>query len=83
MNDTDPHDTEVSVRVVNEVAAAKGVDPTELDPLSAFVDLESVDALIENSTEPVRIECSFGGVQVEIDSDGEVQVTTVSRSRPA
>jgi hypothetical protein len=74
MSDTESNETDLSVRVANEVAAAKGVDPTDLDPLAAFVDLESVDTLVANSTERIRIEWSLDGLHVEIDSDDGVRV---------
>lgn len=74
MSDTESNDADPSVRVATEIAAAKGVDPTDLDPLSTLVDLESVDTLVANSTERVRIEWSFDDLHVEIDSDGDVRV---------
>jgi len=79
MNGDDPHTTPPSVRVVNEVAAAKGVDPVELDPLSEYLDLESVDALLANSSGGVRVECSIDElrVAVEVGSDGQVKVSPI------
>jgi hypothetical protein len=79
MNGDDTHTTSPSVRVVTQVAAAKGVDPVELDPLSEYLDLESIDALFENSSGSVRVECSIDElhVAVEVGSDGHVRVSPI------
>jgi hypothetical protein len=76
MNDEAPRATTPSERVVRKVADAKGVAPTELDPLSETVDLESMDGLVENSATGVRIECSIEGVRVRIGPDGAVEVSS-------
>jgi hypothetical protein len=70
---------DLSVRIANEVATAKGVDPMDLDPLSAVVDLESLDTLVENSTTPLRLEWCVDDLTVEVAPDGEVRV---SRTAP-
>lgn len=64
-----------SVRVVNEVADAKGVDPLELDPLSDHLDLESIDTLFSNSDGPMRFECRIEEFRVVIRVDDALSVS--------
>jgi hypothetical protein len=70
---------DLSVRIANEVAAAKGVDPIDLDPLAAVVDLESLDTLVANSAASLRLEWCVDDLTVEVTPDGEVRV---SRTAP-
>jgi hypothetical protein len=64
-----------SLRVVNAVADAQGVPPADLDPLTGRIDLESLDDLLANSAAGVRVACLIDGFRVEVDSEGEVQVS--------
>ena len=78
MSGDEGHVESPSVRVVQAVADANGVDPSELDPLSGRLDLESMDEFLTNSSEPVRIECSLGEFRVEVRSDGDVRLSSTS-----
>lgn len=75
MSGGERHTEAPSERVVQAVAAANGVDPAELDPLSPRLDLESMDEFLTNSSEPIRIECSLGEFRVEVRSDGDVRLS--------
>jgi hypothetical protein len=66
---------DLSVRIANEVADAKGVDPMDLDPLSAVVDLESLDTLVANSAASLRLEWCVDDLTVEVAPGGEVRVS--------
>ncbi|WP_152040954.1 HalOD1 output domain-containing protein [Salinigranum salinum] len=67
--------TTPSVSVVNAVAAAKGVPPVNLDPLVKYVDLESLDDLLANSADEVRITCIIDGMEVVVEADGHASVS--------
>jgi hypothetical protein len=69
-----------SVRVVRAVAAAKGVDFDDLEPLSEVVDLEAIDDLFTNSSADLRVEWTLDGFVVAVDADGEVSVSAVPTS---
>ncbi|WP_372911236.1 HalOD1 output domain-containing protein [Salinigranum sp.] len=71
----DARGLDLSVRIANEVAAAKGVDPMDLDPLSAVVDLESLDTLVANSAASLRLEWCMDDLTIEVVPDGEVRVS--------
>lgn len=65
--------------VVQAVAAAKGVDPMQLQPLYDVVDLDALDALFQRTadgapatTGSVRFE--YAGKTVVVHSDGSVHV---------
>lgn len=70
--------------VVEEVAAATGVDPTDLDePLSDVVDPDALDALFsgrQSAGGTVRGYTSFvyHGCRVTVDADGSVSVTVLA-----
>jgi hypothetical protein len=68
-------DATPSVSVVNAVAAAKGVPPVSLDPLVKYVDLESLDDLLANSADEVRITCIIDGMEVVVEADGHASVS--------
>lgn len=73
-----------SMRVVEEVAAATGVDPVDLDePLSNVVDPDALDALFSDrrpSDGTVRGYTSFvyHGCRVTVDADGSVSATVLA-----
>jgi hypothetical protein len=73
------HRTGLSVRVVEAVAEAKGVDPADLDPLGEELDLEAMEAALTNSAASVRFEWSTDDLSVSVTSDGDVDVTTARR----
>lgn len=69
----------VSEEVVLSVAAAKGVDPLELDPLFDVIDPEALDALYERDADrtgsPRRVEFTYEGHRVAVGEDGSVTVS--------
>jgi hypothetical protein len=70
-----------SVSVVNAIAAVKGVPPASLDPLVRYVDLESLDDLVENSADEVQITCLIDGIEVVIEADGHASVSLETTDR--
>lgn len=70
----------LSQAVVESVAEAEGVDPTELTPLYAVVDPDALEALFRPNS-PTRdrqirgeIRFSYHGYDVRVTADGEVDV---------
>lgn len=47
----------------------------DLDPLSAVVDLESLDTLVANSAASLRLEWCMDDLTIEVVPDGEVRVS--------
>lgn len=70
----------VSEEVVSAVAAARGADPLDLDPLSNVIDPDALDALHERdgpggTRSPDRIEFTYDGRRVAVSGDGSVTVS--------
>lgn len=67
-----------SVGVVEAVAEVRGCDPTDLPPISRFVDGEAVDSLVSHrSDEPSRqvsLTFDYAGVSVRVDSTGLIEI---------
>lgn len=71
----------ISTRVIEAIADARGVDPTDLDvPLYWEIDLEALDQLCE--TGDVTVTFTYDGTTVTVDDDGRVEVgETVAEAR--
>jgi hypothetical protein len=64
---------ELSNRVVEQVAAEEGVDPTELsEPLYSVIDAEALDRLFRDSTGSVQF--TYTGYEVTVTHAGEVDL---------
>lgn len=73
------HDQEglddLSSTVARGIAAAKGVEPTELQPpLAAVVRLEAIDDLFARRESPIRVEFLYAGYKVTIRSDDRIRI---------
>lgn len=64
-----------SLRIVEALAAARGDDSTEIEPLYGHFDLEAIDELVENSRGEFRIELSVDGHRVVVGADGSVEIS--------
>lgn len=73
-------ETTVSEEVISAVAAAKGTDPLDLDPLNDVLDPDALDSLCGDETgrsrSPDRIEFTYSGCEVVVAGDGSVSVST-------
>lgn len=73
------------VDIVRTIADTKGVDPLDLPPLNEYVDVDALVTLVEsaNRGEPSRIAITFRyeGYDIEIQSDGTVDVTSLASTR--
>lgn len=79
--------TSVSEEVVSAVAAARGRDPTDLDPLFEAIDPDALDGLYERdgfgrAQSSVRVEFTYCGCEVVVDVDGAVSVSEVAPEAP-
>lgn len=63
--------------VVEQVAAADGVDSADLPPLNHTVDVDAIDRLVashDGGTADERIEFTYAGYHVTVGLDGDVSV---------
>jgi hypothetical protein len=72
------NDESASEAVIRVLAAAEGVEPTELDLLYDFVDPEALDSLLNKSVtsdgQPTVIEFGVLDYRVVVSSDGQITV---------
>ena len=70
---------ELSERVVESVAEAKGVDPLELGPLYDSIDPDALNSLFRGSPDgegaPAELRFTMAGCEVLVREGGEVVVT--------
>jgi hypothetical protein len=64
----------VSIRVVERLADAEGLDPKDLPPLARTVDLEALDSLIESAASDTTVSFSVDGYEVTVDGEGTVSL---------
>lgn len=65
----------ISTRVVESIADARGVDPTDLDvPLYWEIDLEALDRLCESDTATLEVTFTYDGTTVIVQGDGRIEV---------
>jgi len=64
----------VSVAVIESIAAVAGTDPLEMEPpLYEAVDTDALDKLFERG-DPERVEFEYDGHEVTVTGDGTVTV---------
>jgi len=73
-----------SMVIVDAVAAAEGVDPTELTPLSDEIDLEALDRLLSNSVADACgiLSLRIAGWNVFVSGDGPIKICEPSEAEP-
>lgn len=64
-----------SMRIVEEVARAKDVDPLELAPLFETIDGDALDDLFTNADTAVSVTVEYEGYTVTIRTNGTVTLT--------
>lgn len=62
----------VSIRLVEQLADAEGLDPRDLPPLGQAIDLEALDTLIESTTSTLTVTFSVNGYDALVTSKGSV-----------
>ena len=77
-------DAPVSLRVIDALAAAERIDPTELDrPLYRTVDPEALDRLFESAVDgTLNVSFDYEGHSVTVRDDGVVTVDGAERPNP-
>lgn len=70
-----------SVHVVQEIATAEEIDPTELRPLHEVLDPDALDELIHGASADLTVEFAYGGYSVRVDGAGRVTVDAVDQAR--
>lgn len=74
-NRPDPdRDTPPSIRIVETLAAARGRDSTDMEPMYGAVDLEAIDDLFANSQGDLRVELTVDGDRLLVRGDGAVEL---------
>ena len=76
MDSVSLEDTEkpTSENVIVRVAAWKGIDPIELEPLYNVVDPDALDALFTGTTGSGQLSFMYCGCEVIIEDNGQVVV---------
>jgi len=72
-------DASLSVTLVAALAEVADADPTDLDPLCAYIDPDALDDLFRprfgtQRTDAGRLELAFDGHRVTVYGDGEIVV---------
>lgn len=70
----------VSIRVVNQLADAQGLDPKDLPPLTHTIDLEALDTLIDSVPSDATVSFSVDGYDVTVTGDGTVNLDSLPDS---
>ena len=69
--------------VVRAIAAAKGIDPNDVDPLYEFLDPEALDALLDGASgggaRDVRVSFRIDDLEIQVSED---RCVTVGRDGP-
>lgn len=71
------HGESLSDRIVRDVSSAAGCDPLELPPLFGSIDPDALDATIRTVSDGA-VSFRFAGYDVNVDSDGEIELTELS-----
>ena len=71
----DDSDTPLAESVVNVIANVKGVDPLDIPPLYDSVDLDAVEALLED-TDTQQIQFRHAGFDVVVTSSGDIKINS-------
>ena len=69
-----PDDTSSTVAIAEAVAAVKGCDPTDIEPLGDTVDLEAIAQLLRSSSSKLRIDFTVAGHEVTVHPDESLTV---------
>lgn len=77
----------VSDRVISAVAATKGMDSMDLDPLYNVIDPDALDTLYDRSgfgraPSPERIEFTYSGCRVVITGNASITVSEAAPRTP-
>lgn len=69
-------DQQVVHCIVSEVAAREGVEPTDLEPIASFVDVDALETLVsDHANFDGRISFTYLDYRVTVDSDGPLTVS--------
>lgn len=64
----------IDARVAEAVAAAKGVDTLDLDPMYGVVDPDALDAAVRSMDADGRVSFEYEGFVVIVSGDGGIDV---------
>ncbi len=68
-----------TVDIVEEVAAVRGVQSDELDPLYTAIDPDALERLLSGAFRNGRVEFEYEGCTVVCESDGRVAIAERER----
>lgn len=65
----------ISTRVIEAIADARGVDPTDLNvPLYREIDIEALDRLCADNVRALSVTFTYDGTTVTVRSNGRIEV---------
>lgn len=76
-----PKSRNLSLEVIEKIAAQKGVDPIALNPpLHDIIDLEALDAIFDTTTNGRRrgagsVRFTYDGYEVAVFSNGDIEIS--------
>lgn len=73
-------DDHVALQVVEQLALAEGLDPSDLPPLFPVIDLEALDTFIESAPPDTTVSFSVKGYDIEVSGDGTVSLDSTPDS---
>ncbi len=65
----------IGTAIVLTTAAVTGIEPTELPALSAVVDPDALEKIVQHAHTPTAVSFEYATCLVEIQSDGSVVVS--------
>ena len=71
--------TDLTVKIVEELADARGADVEAIEPLGLSLDPEALERLVDSTTVPATITVELDGWTVRVDDGGTVTVRRASR----
>lgn len=68
-----------STQVIQALADAEGVEPTDLPPLYRSIDPDALDRLFRDGRGPGSITFRYLGYRIQITDDGRVELDTAKQ----
>ena len=83
VDQNDPTENEyVTRRIVRQVATVTGTAATELPPLGRLLDVDALDELFPpNGRGNCCVSFRYAGTEVEVNEEGEIEVTPLGDSQ--
>lgn len=72
-----------SLAIAESIAAIEGIGPTAMDPLGETVEMNSLDTLIQSSTNGSDLQITFSvqGYRIAVQGDGVIELRLIGSDR--